>query len=519
MNRTGIIAKSWGNWPKQSSAEPKAVSVLTKTFWRNLLDVVLFSEESRANEPTPKFSQWCGFGFQNCSHAKNRFMKPSLTFCLILVGASLAPAQPNLLYNGDFELHTLTNFYYNPGASSPDSPVAVPGWEAFATNDSSSWVLVSQDGTSGNWVLDLSGSSATASDLVGLAGMQTAITNRPVVTPGAGYSATVTYDNNYDPVGIAYFIDWFDASGVLLGSSGGGLNDPNGPGNYAPLTQAFEIDGVAPAGAARAGVRFQSASATFEAARADNFQSTPLNLLYNGDFELHSPANFYYNPGAASPDAPVAVPGWEAFAANDSSSWVLVGQDGTTGNWVLDLSGSSAVAADLVGLAGMQTAVTNRPAVTSGVGYYATVNYDNNYDPVGISYFIDWFDASGALLSSSGGALDDPNGPATYAPLTQSLAITGVAPLGAARAGVRFQSASATFEAARADHFQLAVQPVLSIVRSGSQVTLSWTKGPGFSLQKTSDVSGAPVWTGLGTQNPQTLALDAGNAFFQVSNP
>ena len=231
-------------------------------------------------------------------------MKRLLTLCVILGGASLTQAQANLLYNGDFELHTPTEYYYSPGNFSPDSAVALPGWEAFAANDASSWVLVKEAAGTGNWVLNLNGIDYSVPfPNLGLAGMKTAVSNRVAVTAGAGYCATVNYDNYFDSAGISYFIDWFDGGGALLGSSGGALNDPNGPGTFTPLTQQSVIDGVAPANAVRAGVRFQSVNGSpyySAGATADNFQSSPLNLLYNGDFELHTPTTYYYSPDRKS---------------------------------------------------------------------------------------------------------------------------------------------------------------------------------------------------------------------------
>ncbi|HEV2207757.1 MAG TPA: hypothetical protein VG167_03230 [Verrucomicrobiae bacterium] len=62
------------------------------------------------------------------------------------------------------------------------------------------------------------------------------------------------------------------------------------------------------------------------------------------------------------------------------------------------------------------------------------------------------------------------------------------------------------------------VPPVLSITRSGNNVVVSWTNGPGFVLQKTSSLS--PVsWTNLGTQNPQTIPMTAGPQFYRVVSP
>jgi hypothetical protein len=244
------------------------------------------------------------------------------------------------------------------------------------------------------------------------------------------------------------------------------------------------------------------------------------NLLYNGDFELTT-TNFYYD-NLTFTDA-FGVPGWEAFAVGDSSSWVQVSQNTNTFNWDLNLNGTDYSAPDpYLGLAGMKTAVSNRVAVTPGTGYYATVTYDNYYEPAGISYFIDWFDAGGTTLSSSGGPLDDPNGPGTFAPFTQRFAITGVAPVNATRAGVRFQSSDGapTYPSgATADNLKFAISPVLAITRNGNNVIVSWKNGIGFILQQMSDLSGVPVWTDLGAQNPQTIAITPSNAFFRAIGP
>jgi len=64
------------------------------------------------------------------------------------------------------------------------------------------------------------------------------------------------------------------------------------------------------------------------------------------------------------------------------------------------------------------------------------------------------------------------------------------------------------------------VPPVLSISQSGANVNISWSNGPGFILQQTTALSATPVWTNLGTQNPQTIPIaTAGNQFFRVVSP
>jgi hypothetical protein len=58
--------------------------------------------------------------------------------------------------------------------------------------------------------------------------------------------------------------------------------------------------------------------------------------------------------------------------------------------------------------------------------------------------------------------------------------------------------------------------PVLSISRNGSNVTISWSNGPGFMLQSTSSLAGHPAWSNLGTQNPQTIPITGADQFFRV---
>jgi hypothetical protein len=237
------------------------------------------------------------------------------------------------------------------------------------------------------------------------------------------------------------------------------------------------------------------------------------NLLYNGNFEL---TQTEYNFDGFEPTNRFDLPGWEAFATGDANSWVLVSKE--PNNWRLDLAGSDADKVDFIGLAGLKTAVSNRVVVTPGQPYYATVTYDNE-EPAGVSYFIDWFNAGGNNFSSVGGALDDPNGPLVFAPFTQRLVISGVAPANAVRAGVRFECSNPDFVSATADNFVLGIQPVLSISRNGANLVLSWTNGPGFNLQQTSSLSPTPVWTNLGSQNPQTNVITSGNSFYRLIGP
>jgi hypothetical protein len=60
--------------------------------------------------------------------------------------------------------------------------------------------------------------------------------------------------------------------------------------------------------------------------------------------------------------------------------------------------------------------------------------------------------------------------------------------------------------------------PVLKIARSGNNVIISWSNGPGFVLQSSASVS-SPSWSNLGTQNPQTIPIAAGPQFFRVVRP
>jgi hypothetical protein len=60
------------------------------------------------------------------------------------------------------------------------------------------------------------------------------------------------------------------------------------------------------------------------------------------------------------------------------------------------------------------------------------------------------------------------------------------------------------------------VAPVLSITRTGSNVAISWSNGPGFALQTTGLLSLTPTWTSLGTNNPQTFTITATNQFFRL---
>ena len=243
-----------------------------------------------------------------------------------------------------------------------------------------------------------------------------------------------------------------------------------------------------------------------------NLARAQSNLLYNGNFEL-TQSEFSFD--GTDTTNQFNLPGWEAFANGDSSSYVLV--YGGTNNWRLELQGSDADSPNFIGLAGIKTAVSNRVAVVPSQPYYATVTFDNE-EPSGSSYFIDWFNAGGNNFSSSGGPLDDPN-PLVFAPFTQRFVIVAVAPSSAVRAGVRFECSNPDFVTATADNFTFGIQPVLKITRTESNVVLSWTNGPSFMLQQSSSLSQPSVWTNLGSQNPQTNSIGSGNSFYRLIGP
>lgn len=58
--------------------------------------------------------------------------------------------------------------------------------------------------------------------------------------------------------------------------------------------------------------------------------------------------------------------------------------------------------------------------------------------------------------------------------------------------------------------------PVVTIVRAGADVVVSWTNGAGYQLQSTTSLAGKPTWTSLGTQNPQTISITGTSQFFRV---
>ena len=56
--------------------------------------------------------------------------------------------------------------------------------------------------------------------------------------------------------------------------------------------------------------------------------------------------------------------------------------------------------------------------------------------------------------------------------------------------------------------------PVLSISRSGANVIVSWSNGPGFTLQKTSSLASPVSWTDVGTANPSAPIPTTGSPLF-----
>ena len=65
----------------------------------------------------------------------------------------------------------------------------------------------------------------------------------------------------------------------------------------------------------------------------------------------------------------------------------------------------------------------------------------------------------------------------------------------------------------------LSPAPVLYIQKSGSNVIVYWSNGPGYILQAKSSLSPQTAWTNLGTQNPQTIPISGGTRFFRVVSP
>ena len=179
------------------------------------------------------------------------------------------------------------------------------------------------------------------------------------------------------------------------------------------------------------------------------FAAQAQNLLVNGDLESSPPSSTYFD--GFDPTIADDVPGWNLFLGAADGSYVLVSPD-VSGTIDLDMGISSAGG-------GIETAVGSRPAVTPGLSYEATVTYDNYFGPTLAAYYIDWFDGVGALISSSGGLLPDPNGALGYDPYNQLVGVSGIAPPSAAAAGVRFVSGNPGYNGLAADNFSLSAVP------------------------------------------------------------
>jgi hypothetical protein len=176
------------------------------------------------------------------------------------------------------------------------------------------------------------------------------------------------------------------------------------------------------------------------------------NLLVNGNLNA-SPASTYYD--GSDPSVADDVPGWLLYLGSAfEGSYVLVSSEvdpaagGIDADMAIGPSGG-----------GMQTAPLLRPAVVPGLSYIAYFTHDNYFAPSTTSYFIDWFNSGGSLLSSNGGLVGDPNGPLGYAPYTQTFSVTAPAPLGAVTAGVRLLSGDASYAGLAADNFGLSLVP------------------------------------------------------------
>lgn len=183
---------------------------------------------------------------------------------LVLTVTPLAQAGPNLLVNGGFD-STVGSTYYD--GFDPSLADDVPGWLMSLGSADGSYVLVSPEvnPAAGGFDLDMGAGPAGGT-------IETAATSRPTVTPSTAYLASMTSDNYFGPGGAAFFVDWYDVGGILLASDGGAIADLNGPLVFAPYTQAYSINAVAPATAATAGVRFTSGNAGYAGLAADNFR-------------------------------------------------------------------------------------------------------------------------------------------------------------------------------------------------------------------------------------------------------
>lgn len=190
-------------------------------------------------------------------------MKRLLIGWFFLIATPLAQAGPNLLTNGGFDSSTGTNYY---DGSDPGVADDVPGWLMSLGAADGSYVLVSPEvnPAAGGFDLDMGAGPAGGT-------IETAAASRPAVTPATAYIASMTSDNYFGTAGAAFFVDWYDVGGVLISSAGGAVADLNGPLVYAPYTQGYTINAVAPATAASAGVRFTSGNAGYAGLAADNF--------------------------------------------------------------------------------------------------------------------------------------------------------------------------------------------------------------------------------------------------------
>jgi hypothetical protein len=56
--------------------------------------------------------------------------------------------------------------------------------------------------------------------------------------------------------------------------------------------------------------------------------------------------------------------------------------------------------------------------------------------------------------------------------------------------------------------------PVLRIAKTGANVIVSWSNGPGFTLQKTSSLANPVSWTDVGTANPSAPIATTGTPLF-----